>query len=141
MTYFFLLRALEKREEKAAMELAEVARERNSPIVSVAAIPALPGHIIVECERKFEILKLLPELKQIRGMVRGKISRKEVLELINQPVTLFEPDDDVSIVSGPLKGSRAKVIEDDGKSIVVQLMDWDKENKITLSRDDVKRRR
>lgn len=141
MTHFFLLRALERREEKATKELAQLAKQNNIPIVAVAAIPNLPGHIVVECEMKHQILQLLPRLKNVRGLVRGKVDLDDIMRLISKPIDLFKPGEEIEITGGPFKGNRAKILTDDGKTVTIEVLEWERSMRITISRDYVRRRR
>ncbi len=80
-------------------------------------------------------------MKNIRGIVRGKVEFDEIAHLIDEPIILFKLDEEVEVISGPFKGCRAKIFDDDGKTVTIELLEWERFARINISRDFVRKRR
>jgi len=140
MTFFFLVRTARGFEEKVARDIANNARLDGIPIMSILITPHLSGFAIVECDRKFELIQTLRGVSRARGIVKGKITLKEALGYLDLPEVSFKVGEEIDVIAGPFKGSRVRVIEDDGESrISVMLLDWEHTGKIVISKDQVRR--
>ena len=140
MTFFFLVRVARGFEGKVTKDITNNARLDGIPIKSILATPQLSGFIIVECERKFDLMECLRGVSRARGILPGKVTLQEAMKYVDVPEAKFNIDDLLEVIAGPFKGSSVKVIEDDGGSrISVMLMDWEHAGKIVLSKDQVRR--
>ncbi|MHA1863156.1 MAG: transcription elongation factor Spt5, partial [Candidatus Thorarchaeota archaeon] len=140
MTKFFAVRVLKRYEMKVAQELADFAKlEGITTIKSIFVPPTLQGCVIVECEKKIDLINLLRQMKQTRGLFRGKLNIEDVYKLLTVPEELLKPGTKVEVTAGPFRGSRAKVIRDDGKEVTIMLLDWEFNNRIKLSRSQLKK--
>ncbi len=140
MTFFFLVRVARGFEGKVTKDLANNARLDGIPIKSILATPQLSGFIIVECERKFDLMECLRGVSRARGILPGKVTLEDVMKYVEIPEMEFQTDELLEVIAGPFKGSSVKVIEDDGgPMIAVMLMEWEHAGKIVLSKDQVRR--
>ena len=140
MTFFFLVRVARGFEGKVTKDVTNNAKLDVIPIKSILATPQLSGFIIVECERRFDLVAALRGVSRARGILPGKVSLQDAMKYVDIPEVGFEVDELLEVIAGPFKGSKVKVIEDDGGSkISVMLMDWEHAGKIVLSKDQVRR--
>jgi len=145
-TSFFIIRAIERFTNKVALDLAEVATQHKAltgevPIVSIFVPSNLKGAVIVEGKKKFEILKLVKQVKQARGMMSGKVSFEEVMKLVDVPEDLLGEGELVEVIAGPFKGLDAQVVHDDGSKITAIILEWEVSNRISLSKSQIRRKR
>ena len=144
-TFFFIVRAIERFTEKVARDLGEVVSDHRAitgetPIVSIFVPTNIKGAVIVEGARKFEILKMIRQVKQARGLMPGKMTFEEVCELIDLPEDLFLMGEMIEIIAGPFNGCEGRVISDNGGLVTVTILEWEASNEISLSRTQIKRR-
>jgi len=143
-SYFFAIRVVEKFAYKAAYDLAELANQHylltgEQPIRSILVPVDVKGVIIVEGSMKHEILPLIRQVKQARGMLRGKLTLEEVIQLSSSKEDIFDKGTLIRVTNGPFQNCAGRVISDDGIRLVVELLEWERENRITLRRSQVTR--
>ena len=141
MTHFFVIRAIERFTRKTALDLVELLEHHQfltgeTPIVSIMVPPNVKACVIVEAERKKDILPFLRELKQSRGLFPGKLTLEEVYNMTQVPTEIYPVGTIVEVIAGPFKQCEGKVIEDDGTNVTLVLLDLDYQNKITLRRSE-----
>ena len=140
MTFFFLVRVARTFEGKVTRDITNNAKLDGIPIKSVLVTPQLSGFIVVECERKFDLMDALRGVSRARGILPGKVTLEEAMRYVDVPEMEFQTDELLEVIAGPFKGSKVKVIEDDGGPMVaVMLMEWEHAGKIVLSKDQVRR--
>jgi len=140
MTFFFIIRAARGYEEKVAEGLAHNARLDDIPLKSILATPNLSGFVIVECDRKVDLIQALRGVKRARGVLGGKTSLDEVVSYLEMPEPRFKEDEVIDIIAGPFRGVRAKVAIDDGGSrLTVIPLEWEHGGRVVISKDQVRR--
>ena len=140
MTFFFLVRVARGFENKVANDLTNNAKIDSIPLRAILTTPHLLGFVIVECERKFYLIQALRGVSRARGILGGKITLEEALSYLVLPEVSFKVGEELDVIAGPFKGSRVRVVEDDGGSRVgVMILDWEHTGKIVISKDQVRR--
>ncbi len=140
MTFFFLVRVARGFENKVAKDVTNNAVIDNIPLKAVLATPQLSGFIIVECERKFDLIESLRGVSRARGILPGKVSLEDAVKYVDIPEKAFKVDELLEVIAGPFKGCKVKVIEDDGgDKVKVIMLEWDHTGTIKLSKDQVRR--
>ena len=145
-TFFFIIKTLERFETKVARELEELVKQEVylkgiQPIVSIIVPPNVKGCVIVEGVKKHEIIPLINKIKQARGFLKGKITLEEVYNLAKPPLQYYPRDTRVEIIEGAFKGCEGQVLEDDGYRVVLVIIDWGTDNRVTISRSQVREKR
>lgn len=143
-TYFFAIRSVERYTTKAAEGLAEAVRLHremygNYPIKSILVPADIPGVIIVEACYKHEVISLLRGIKHTRGLMSGKLSLKEVYDLATPDEDILESGSMIEVIEGPFKQSKGRVIKDDGAMVTVEILDWDRTNRISLRKSQLRK--
>ena len=140
MTFFFLVRVARGFENKVSNDVANNTKIDGIPLKAILATPHLPGFIIVECERRFDLITALRGVSRARGIVAGKVTLEDALKYVELPEVRFKLGEVLDVVAGPFKGSSVRVIEDDGGSkIAVMMLDWEHTGRIVISKDQVRR--
>ena len=145
MTYFFIIRAIERFTQKTALDLAELLENHKFltgevPIVSIMVPPNVKACVIIEAEQKRDILPFLRELKQARGLLPGKLTLEEVYNMAQVPTEIYPIGTVVEIITGPFKQCEGKVIEDDGSTVTLMILELDYQNKISLRRSETRKK-
>lgn len=138
-TFFFVVRTVQRYTEKAAMGIAKVCKDEQImsgkvPIKSIVVPPDLTGIVIVEAQYKYQVLDTIKQVKHTRGILPGKLTLEEVLSLMEGKEEYLEEGALVRVNSGPFKDCEARVIKDDGGMVVVEILEWDRENRISMRR-------
>lgn len=145
MTHFFVIRAIERFTRKVALDLAELVEHHQAltgeaPIVSIMVPPTVRACVVVEAERKTDILPFLRELRQARGLFPGKLALEEVYQMTQVPTEIYPVGTIVEVITGPFKECEGSVLEDDGSIVVLMLLDLEYQNKISLRRSETRKK-
>ena len=144
MPSFFVIRAVERFTYKVAYDLAEILliykqTTGECPIYSIMVPPRVGGIVIVEADRMVDVLPFLRELKQARGILRGKLSLQEVYNLTDIEEPTYDPGTQIEIISGPFKGCLARILSDNDGKVTVELEELDYTNRITVIKSGVRK--
>jgi len=117
-------------------------RSRNIPVKAIVVIDEVRGFIMVEAMSPHHVDLAVTGIKHVKGKVRGKVNPME-LERLLMPKPVIEGldiGDIIEVVSGPLKGMRAKVIRLDRarQEVTVELLEVPYPLPITINADYVK---
>lgn len=106
----FIVRVRNGKEKEAALEIKDKSDLAKRPIHSVLVVENVPGYIFVEGE-KHAVEKTMTEISQYRAKIIGKTNLEEISRHLTPKPTIegVETGDIVEIISGPFRGSRAKI--------------------------------
>lgn len=139
---FFVVRVAVKQEKVVALMLANKAERLSLPVKSVLFDGKVKGYLIVEAKDEDTVLKLISNMKHVKGMLSQPISKEEVLSLIEkkEEVVEIKVGDLVEIVSGAFKGERAKVtaVDEEKNSYTVVPLDAPVPIPIKVKREHLK---
>jgi len=114
------------KEKDTALAFKEKAEFKNRNISSVLVIENVGGYIFVE-GNKFDIEQTCLDVPQFRAKILGKTSLEDLNQHLEPKPTIqgIKVGDIVEIISGPFKGSRAKIvtITMTREEITVELLD------------------
>ena len=145
MTFFFVIRAIERFTYKVASDLAELVEHHRfltgeTLIFSIIVPPTIRACVVVEAEKKIDILPFLRELRQARGLFPGKLTLEEVYDMTQVPTEIYPAGTIVEVIAGPFKQCEGKIIDDDGTNVTLVLLDLDYQNQITLRRSETRKK-
>ena len=145
MTHFFVIRAIERFTQKVALDLEELVKHHRfltgeTLIFSIIVPPTIKACVVVEAERRIDILPFLRELRQARGLFPGKLTLEEVYNMTQVPTEIYPAGTIVEIIAGPFKQCEGKIIDDDGSTVTLILLDVDYQNKIALRRSETRKK-
>lgn len=120
------MRVRNGKEKDAALAFKEKAEFKERAIYSVLVIENVMGYIFVE-GNKYDIEQACADVSQFRAKILGKTSLDELNKHLEPKPTIqgIKVSDIVEIISGPFKGSRAKIVQIKASSeeITVELLD------------------
>jgi len=129
-------------EMNVALLIESRAKAQKIPIKAVLVIEELRGVVFVEAPAPQYVDRVIYGIKHVKGRIRGKVSLNELERLIIPKPIIEELDigDIIEIVSGPLRGMRAKIIRLDRarQEVTVELLETPYPLPITISADYVK---
>lgn len=145
MTHFFLIRTIERFTQKVALDLEELVDHHRyltgeTLIFSIMVPPIVKACIVVEAERRIDVLSFLRELRQARGLFPGKLTLEEVYDMTQVPTEIYPAGTIVEVIAGPFKQCEGKIIDDDGTNVTLVLLDLEYQNKITLRRSETRKK-
>lgn len=106
----FIVRVRHGKEKEAALDIKEKADLSKRPIHSVLVVENVPGYIFVEGE-KSAVEQTVVDISKFRGKIIGRTDIEEISRHLTPKPTIegVKVGDIVEIISGPFKGSRAKI--------------------------------
>ena len=120
------MRVRNGKEKDTALAFKEKAEFKNREIYSVLVIENVMGYIFVE-GNKHDIESTCMDIPQFRAKILGKTSLDDLNKHLEPKPTIqgIKVGDIVEIISGPFKGSRAKIvtITMTREEITVELLD------------------
>ena len=140
MTYFFVVKTARGFERKVALDLEMTARLDKHDLKAILVTPDLTGFIVVECERRVELIRALRGISRAKGVLGGKMTGEEAMRYLEIPEEQYKSGEVIEVIAGPFKGFQASVIEDDGGSkVTVMLLEWQHAGRVILGKDQVRR--
>lgn len=129
-------------EVNVALLIESRAKAQKIPIKAVVVVEGLRGIVFVEAPAPQFVDKVIYGIKHVKGRIRGKVSLNEIERLIVPKPIIEELNvgDTIEIISGPLRGMRAKIIRLDKarQEVTVELLETPYPLPITISADYVK---
>lgn len=139
---FYAVRTTIGQEMNVALLVEGRAKVRKIPIKSILVLEEVRGFIFVEAPSPQFVDRAVVGVKHVRGRVRGKVDSSEIERLIMPKPVIEELDigDIIEVVSGPLKGMRAKIVRLDRarEEVTVELLEVPYPLPITINADYVK---
>lgn len=121
----FILRLVAKQERMVGMMLEKKARTNDLNVYSIFIPENVKGYIFLETDEENTALKLVNNVKYVKGILRSKVAIEEVKKMVvieEKQEEKVEIGDIVEITSGPFKGENAKVTQiDEAKAEFVVL--------------------
>lgn len=142
VTRIFCLRTTIGQEQNVARLIEARARTKNVNLKAVLIPDQLKGYLFVEASHPQLVDEVINGISHIRGRITGTVNLSEleshlvpksVIETLNTGMT-------VEIISGPFKGSRAKItaIQTGRQEVTVELLDSGMPIPIVTHADHVK---
>lgn len=120
------MRVRNGKEKDAALAFKEKSEFKNRNVSAVLVIENVMGYIFVE-GIKYDIEQTCSDVSQFRAKILGKTSLEDLNRHLEPKPTIqgIKVGDIVEIISGPFKGSRAKIVQIKASSeeITVELLD------------------
>ena len=122
----FIVRVKNGKEKDAALAFKEKSEFKNRNIYSVLVIENVMGYIFVEGD-KHDVELTCNDVSQFRAKILGKTTLEDLNKHLEPKPTIqgIKVNDIVEIISGPFKGSRAKIVSITmtREEITVELLD------------------
>lgn len=138
----FAIRTTIGQERSVADMIAHRAQKEKFALYAVLVPHDIRGYIMVEAANKSEIEKSMKGVAHARGIVEGDVALTEIEKFFEPKPMVAKVDagDIVELVSGPLKGEKARVIRVDMKKeeITVEILEATVPIPVTVKGDSVK---
>lgn len=122
----FIVRVRNGREKEAAIAMQDKAEFHARDVRSILVVENVPGYIFVEGSKQ-DVNETCGDVSQFRARVIGKTDIEELSKHLEPKPTIegVNVGDIVEIISGPFKGSRAKIssMTVTREEITVELLD------------------
>ncbi len=109
---FYAVKVVGGQEGTIVQLLTNRAKMNGLPIYSIIRSESMKGYIIIEADNQAVVSKLIADVKNVKSIVPGVLSTKDIEPLIKvkaEEITL-QPDQVVEVINGPFKGMKAKVV-------------------------------
>ncbi len=138
----FAVRTIAGRELDVALIIEARAKSADLPIASVLVLPRIKGYVIVEAPAAFHVANAVQGIRYVKGIVPG-VLRFEDLERLLKPEAVLEslkPGDQVEIIAGPFRGTKAQVVRVDlaRNEVVLNVLESSYPLQITVPGDSVR---
>lgn len=122
----FIVRVRNGKEKDSSIAFREKAEYNNRQIYTILAIENINGYIFVEGE-KHAVEKTCKDISQFRAKILGKTTLEDLNKHLEPKPTIqgVNVGDIVEIISGPFKGSTAKIssMSVTREEVTVELLD------------------
>jgi len=129
-------------EVNVALLVENRARVRKIPLRSIVVVDEVRGFIMIEAPTPHYVDIATSGIKHVKGKIHGKVNISDIERLLMPKPVIESLDvgDIVEVVSGPLKGMRAKIVRLDRthQEITVELLEVPYPLPITINADYVK---
>jgi len=138
----YAVRTTAGQEKNVAKLIALNASSYNIPVKAIVAPEALKGYVFVEADGPHIVDKAIAGVRHVRSRVPGVVSLEDLERFLVAKPVIEELDigDEVEIVTGPLRGARARVtrIDKEKGEVVVELLEVSFAMPVTVGADAVK---
>jgi len=138
----YAVRTTAGQEKNVAKLVALNARAYGVPVKAIVAPEALKGYVFIEADGPHIVDKAIAGVRHVRSRVPGVVSMDDIERFLMPKPVIEELDigDEVEIVTGPLRGARAKVvrIDKDKGEVVVELLEVTFTMPVTVNAEAVK---
>ena len=138
----YAVRTTAGQEKNVAKLVALNAKAYGVPVKAIVAPEALKGYVFIEADGPHIVDKAIAGVRHVRSRVPGVVSMDDIERFLMPKPVIEELDigDEVEIVTGPLRGARAKVvrIDKDKGEVVVELLEVTFTMPVTVNAEAVK---
>ncbi len=138
----YAVRTTAGQEKNVAKLIAMNANAYNIPIKAIVAPEALKGYVFIEADGPHIVDKAIAGVRHVRSRVPGVVNIEDLERFLIAKPVIEELDigDEVEIVTGPLRGARARVtrIDKERGEVVVELLEVTFAMPVTVGADAVK---
>ncbi len=138
----YAVRTTAGQEKNVAKLVALNAKAYGVPVKAIVAPEALKGYVFIEADGPHIVDKAIAGVRHVRSRVPGVVSMDDIERFLVPKPVIEELDvgDEVEIVTGPLRGAKAKVvrIDKDKGEVVVELLEVTFTMPVTVNAEAVK---
>ncbi len=138
----YAVRTIAGRELDVALIIEARARAEEVPITAVLVLPRIKGYVLVEAPAAFHVANIVQGIRYVKGVVPGVLKFEDIERLLKPEAVLesLKPGDQVEIIAGPFRGTKAQVVRVDiaRNEVVLSVLESSYPLQITVPGDSVR---